>query len=111
MEIIGKKSTKKMTMDIDQRNRVKNRKANKGIHLTVRVTATVITRKEIKVGGIPVVAIERKRQRNPNTKEEIKKRNDQWIKNPFNLSIGENRKSTGDLDHLVDDNVYKSQRT
>lgn len=61
--LVGKKSTKRMTMNINQRNQVKSQKSNQGIHLVVKVTVTTIVtiRKEMKNKGAPVVAIGLKR--------------------------------------------------
>lgn len=75
--LIGKESTKRMMTNTDRRNQVKNQKPNEGIHLTVRVTI----RKEVKIEGVPVVAIGLKRQRNPrNIKEEIRNEKGERIK-------------------------------
>lgn len=106
--LIGKESIKRVTMDTDRRNQVKNQKPNRRIYQTVKVTMTVTIREEIKLEGTPVVTIGLKKPRNPrNTKEEIRDENKRINQDPLNLSIEENPRNTGDLDHVVDDNVYK----
>lgn len=105
---IKKGSIKKMVVDTNRRNQVKNQKLNQEIYLAVRVTLIATIRKEIEVEGAPIVAIGLERQKSlRNTKEEIRNENDERIKyqNPTNLLIEENPENT-DLDHLVDDNAY-----
>lgn len=111
--LIGKESTKKTTVNPNRRNQVKNQKPNGGIYLIAKVTVTVTAtiREEIRAESAPVVAIGLKGQRNPrNIKEKIRNeiRNDKRIKyqDLLNLSIEENPKDTGDLDHPADDNIY-----
>lgn len=56
--LIGEENIERMTMATDRRNQVKNQKPNEKIHLTMKVTATATTEKEVKIGDTPMVAIE-----------------------------------------------------